>query len=402
MENNKYINDRFVKTNNAMLKSRKLKKIKSIMYYVDRNLNIYVRKPKKQDNNKKRVLIVFNLALGDGVVFLCAIKNIRKLYPEKDYILDIACQKGLESIYTNIGIFDTIIPLEFTKGTVSVKERYNIIKRLNNNYYDLVLDPVGANECSTNVLMTRNAKAEKKIGAIMEMLPRSCSKHIIKKTYNEIKKIKSKSLIEQYYEFFYDKYNVEFIDLPCEKVNLDIPEKYYVLFPSASTELKRWPMDRYVEIVRRIYKKTKLPLLICGTNSDKKSYDELRELIKYDNIPIIDVLGKTNLLSFFEIIKKAQFVITNDTSTYHIAVISQTPVAIIAGGYVYDKYILYDFKGKEKYKRPYVIVNKMKCFNCYNECSTVNEGHGVWPCLYKISVDYAWKIIEKMIEKEVN
>ncbi len=397
----KYLNKQFIKTNNAMLKNSKLKKMKSLMYYVDRNLNLYVHKPKNDSKEKQRVLIVFNLALGDGVVFLCAMKDIRKIYPKNKYILDITCQKGLESIYIKTGLFDNVIPENYTKGTLDIKERYKIIKELNKNYYDLVLDPVGANECFTNVLMTRNIKAKKKVGAIMKNTPCICPKHILKKTYSDIKTIKTSSLIEQYFEFFYDKYEVKYCDLPRENHNLNLPKDYFIVFPSASTELKRWPIDRYAEIVRRIYKKTKLPLVICGTEGDRASFNELEELIKDDDIPIVDIIGKTNLLSFFDVIAKSKLVITNDTSTYHIAVVTETPVAIITGGYTYDRYVLYDFKGNNKYRKPYPIVNKMNCFNCMNNCNVIANGDKTWPCLDKVTTDYAWKIIEKMIDKEV-
>ena len=395
---NKYLNDKFIKTNNILLKNKKLSKTRVILYYLDRILCFFISKPKKGFNNKKRVLIIFNLALGDGVVFLCSLKNIRKLYPKKDFILDIACQKGLESMYIKTGYFDNVIPLNFTKGTININERFKIIRRLNKDYYDLLLDPIGANDYLTNVLMSRNVKSNYKIGAIINSIPRNISKHILNKTYNEIKTINSKSLIEQYYEFFYEKYNVEYCSLPVEKIEFNIPKEYYIVFPSASSELKRWPTKRYAQIIQKIYAKTKYPLLICGTNSDKDAYDELLQLIDKD-IPVINILGKTNLLSFFNIVKNAKFVITNDTSTYHIAVVSQTPVAIITGGYTYDRYVKYEFKNNKF--RPYIITNKMECFNCYNNCHKLVNNKKVWPCLDNVTVDYAWNIIEDMINREL-
>ena len=395
---NKYLNNTFINLYSLLQKNLNMKKMKSIMYFVDRILMIFVKKPKYIQNQKKRVLIIFNLALGDGVVFLNAISKIRKEYPKDKYILNLTCQKGLESIYEEINIFDEVIPINYTKSTINIIERLKSIKILNKYYYDLILDPIGANECFTNVLMTRNIFAKSKIGAIIETYDIICPKHILKKTYNDLKIIKTKSLIEQYYEFFYEKYNITFCKLPMKKNNLQLPKEYYLVFPSASMELKRYPAERYAEIIKKIYQKTKLPLIFCGTNVDKYAYQELLKLIPH--IPVIDIVGKTSLLEFIDVIDKAKFVITNDTSTYHIAVICETPVAIITGGYTYDRYVTYEFKDCNKYKRPYVIVDKMDCFNCINNCNKITKNDKLWPCLDKIKVDYAWNIIEKMIEKE--
>ena len=58
-------------------------------------------------------------------------------------------------------------------------------------------------------------------------------------------------------------------------------------------------------------------------------------------------------MEFISVIKEAQFVVTNDTSTYHIAVTNEIPVTIITGGYTYSKYVLYNFKESNRYKKPY-------------------------------------------------
>ena len=183
-----------------------------------------------------------------------------------------------------------------------------------------------------------------------------------------------------------------------KKNNLNLLKEYYLVFPSASMELKRYPAERYAQIIKKIYQKTKLPLVFCGTNVDRYAYQELAKLIP--DIPVIDIVGKTSLFEFIDVIDKAKFVITNDTSTYHIAVICETPVAIITGGYTYDRYVTYEFKGCDKYKRPYIIVDKMDCFNCINNCHKITKNDKLWPCLAQIKVDYAWKIIEEMIKKE--
>ena len=393
-----YLGDAFIKIYSLFQKSSLLKKLKSIMYYFDRIIMLFIKKPKYKESSKKKILIIYNLAFGDGIVFLNALKNIRNIYPQDNYEITISIQKGLEKIYDSTKLFDRIIQLDYNKSTVNIKERIKTIKKINDTYYDIVLDPVGANECLTNVLMTRNAKGKEKIGCVFTEYEKSCSKHIVKKTYNTIKTINEKTLIEQYYSFFYDKYNVEYCELPKKEFTGALPNNYFLVFPSASMELKKWPLDRYAEIINRIYEKTKYSLVLCGTKVDKEDCDQLQVLLD-KKIPVINLIGKTNLLEFISIIEKANFVITNDTSTYHISVVNQTPVTIISGSYTYDRYVSYDFKGCSKYIKPYIAAKKMDCMNCYNKCSKIKKNDKLWPCLSAISTDDAWKVINRMIDE---
>ena len=101
------------------------------------------------------------------------------------------------------------------------------------------------------------------------------------------------------------------------KLNLDLPEEYYIVFPSASLDKKKWEYEKYGELIEKIYEKTKLPVVFCGTNSDLTDVSEVIKNIK--NAKYINCLGKSSVVEFIEIIRRAKFVITNDTGAYHIA-----------------------------------------------------------------------------------
>lgn len=401
-----YISNFSLKLYNICQKYPVCRKFKITLYFIDSILLLFIKKPKKIERKKKKVLIIYNYAFGDGIIFLCSFKHIRKIYPKKDYDISLICQKGLHSIYEEVGIFDRVVQYNLTKSTFSPIERFRLFKLLRQEYYDIILDPIGVNECTTNVFMSRALCAKEKITIIDNSFQNKlCPKWLYKNVYTKILEvnIENISLIEYYSEFIkglgVKDFKVKLEHFNNRKLDIKLPKEYFIVFPSASTQLKRWPIDRYAKIVKRVYKKTKLPILFCGTKSDIESIKKLKELIK--EIPQYDIVDKTSLLDFIEVIKRAKFVITNDTSTYHIAVTNEVPVAIIAGGYTYNRYVLYNFNGSENFKRPYVIVNKTDCFNCDNKCNKLKTGKGIWPCLNAITEEYAWKIIEEMIDKEL-
>lgn len=403
MNNEGYIPNLFITLNNIMQRNELLRKLKVIMYYIDSIILFFIKKPKEHKNDRKKVLIVYNLALGDGVVFACALKNIRKIYPKEQYELTIACQRGLNKIYENLEVFDKVIPLDISKATVNLKVRYHVFKQLRKEYYDIVIDPIGPEECTTNVLITRAIVGKEKVSAININRKIFCYKYIYKKIYNKIIEIKEKdiSLLEHYYIFFNilgnKNFNIEFVDLPSKDVEFEMPKDYFIIYPSASSTLKKWPVERFAKIAEKIVEKTKIVMVLCGTGVDKEANNKLKELLP--KIEIIDLTDKTNILEFIGIVKKAKFVITNDTGIYHISVISQVPVAITVGGYTFDRYVTYEFKNNN-YKKPYITTKRMECFNCENRCKSYKEMRDIWPCLDNISVDDAWKVIEDMINKE--
>ena len=401
---NNYISSFSLKLYNICQRHPFFRKIKIILYFIDGFLLLFIKKPKKNSNKKKKVFIMYNYAFGDGIIFLCVFKHIRKIYNREKYELTIICQKGLQSIYENVDLFDSVIPFDLTKSTFSIFKRIGLFKLLRKQYYDIVIDPIGANECTTNVFISRALCADEKITMVdlsndIILCPKWLYNSIYTKVY--INKKKDLSLISYYGEFIKNlglkNFRVKLEHFDSQNLKIDLPEKYYIVFPSASTEMKRWPIKNYAEIVKKIYSKTGMTLLFCGTKSDLGSIEELKKEI--GDIPFVDIVGKTSLLDFISVIKKANFIVTNDTSTYHIAVTNEVPVTIITGGYTYNKYVLYDFKDANKFKKPYIVVNKMNCFNCDNKCSKLKKDDKLWPCLSTISVDDAWKVINKMIDE---
>ena len=169
-----YFSNVFIVINNAILKNKFLRNIKVLFYYIDGIILSFIKKPKKEYNKKQKVFIVYNLSLGDGAMFNCALKNIREIYPK--------------------------------------------------DKYDILLAPIGIEECSTNILISRAVCAEQKVGIINYGRNVTCSKKIYQKIYNKIIEVNNKEmhLIDHYFEFFNKLGNInkspEFVDLPSDDI----------------------------------------------------------------------------------------------------------------------------------------------------------------------------------------
>ncbi len=396
----------FVKSYNFLQKNYVLKKIKLLLYWFDSLVLIFLRKGKYINQKKKKVLILYNLALGDGVIFSCSCKDYRKIYPKDNFELTLICQNGVQSLYSEINIFDKIIAVDFLKSAVNPIERVKTIKKIREVYYDIVIDPVGIFDYTTNVLMVRNALGKEKIGIIDYNKKIFISDKFISKIYTKTYTILEKEILPliEYYQKVINlisnnniNHEVGLIPTKTGKCKIKLPKKYFVIFPGASIELKRWPIERYKEIAQKIYDKTNMPLVVCGTEGDR---DSVEELLYGLNIEFYNFLGMTNLNDYFCIIKQASFVITNDTSAYHISVANETPVVIVSGCYDYSRYIEYNFKRKNEFKKPYLACVRNDCINCNENCKYFKKNDKTWKCLAEVTVEMVWNKIEQLLKEE--
>jgi ADP-heptose:LPS heptosyltransferase len=374
-----------------------------ILYYgIDSVLCRTIKRPlpTKAPNCKKQVLVIYNLAIGDCVMFLGVADSLRQLFPENEYSISIACQAAVKSLFT--GVFDRVIPLDFSGALTNVRKRRELFQELNDTYYDVVIDPVGSDAATMNVFAVRATTAKEKIGVVNTTLKHiQLPKSIRNQVYDRVVEIDVPGLhlIEEYAFFLRALGCKDCIahpaDLPSVELALDIPDEFFVVFPAASLGVKRWPAERFAEIARRLQEKTGLPLLLCGTAHDRGAIDEMVSSIP--EVVVFDCVGKTSVIEFQEIIGRAKYVITNDTSVFHIATARQVDTFLACGGYTFNRYARYHYSSLG-YKDPHLVYHEMPCFNCGNYCKY--PGQPVFPCIENISVEDMWEVISEVVDHE--
>ena len=400
-ENSYSISKFFLKINQILWKISFLQRIRSLFYFIDSVLLLGTKPHEnRQNSDKKKVLIVYNMALGDGIMFLGVAQHYRNVYPREKYELSIACQSAFKSLYEETKIFDCVLGFDFAGAIVNLKNRRELFKRIREKEYDVIVDPVGCDNCTTNVFVTRAALGYEKIGVLDTTLPDiQCPGWMRKKIYTNVVRLNTPNmhLLEFYAEFLNvlgdescGAHPAEFetIELP-----LELPEKFFIVFPTASMGVKRWPLDRYAYLAKKIHQETGMPLVVCGTNHDRAVVEEFLKLIP--DVTTLDYIGKTSIREFIELIGRADLVVTNDTSAYHIAVAKQCNVALICGGYTYTRYANYHYADKG-YIDPCLVHKKMDFFDCNNRCKYNNKD--IFPCIDVISKELAWEKIKEMLD----
>lgn len=113
------------------------------------------------------------------------------------------------------------------------------------------------------------------------------------------------------------RYEIELFPMELEKNKVDIllkdrREKLVVIAPGSKWFTKKWPLEYFNQVIRELEKREDTTVVIIGGKEERLL-----------NIPAtknsIDLRGMTTLLELAEVIKRADVVVTNDSSPIHIA-----------------------------------------------------------------------------------
>lgn len=376
-----------------------LQNLRILYYFIDFIILISLSKPVQVRSNIKRVIIVFPFALGDCILFGASVEKYREVFPKEKYFLSLLIPKGYEDLF--IPYVDEIISFDFKLSSVDLLYRRKIYKKLRKQNYDILIDPYPCNDCTPNIYMSRAICSEEKIGFLEESNKKwQCTDRIRKRIYSRLYKIKEKDLHRIiYYKKVLQCLGVETEVLKCmkipkTKINVQLPDKFFIVFPSACIDTKKWEIDKFCCLADKIIRCYKLPLVLCGTDLDRKDTKILKE--KLGDKEIIDLVGECSVLEFCEVIGRADFLVTNDTAAYHIGVAKDIRTFLISGGYCFYKFSKYPNLPKNL-NQPVVIYVWRNCFNCDNSCKYIVRGR--YPCVKDISVESVWNCIKNNLKE---
>lgn len=105
--------------------------------------------------------------------------------------------------------------------------------------------------------------------------------------------------------------------------------RWVALQPGARWENKRWPLEHFVEVVKRLSASdASLRFVVLGSSADAALG---RVLYEAEPAKCLDLTGTTSLPEMVEWIRASHLVITNDTGPMHVAAALRKPVVALFG-----------------------------------------------------------------------
>lgn len=358
-------------------------------------------------SNNSRVLIIRMDAIGDFILWLDAAKELRRFYPQGQYELILLGNEVWTSLAESLPYFDKVWSLNILRFINSPQYRFKMLRKVRQTGFDIVIQPTFSRVFLTGDAIARISGAKVKIASQGNLSNiKSWQKRISDGWYTLLIPADSKPLMElmQNAEFMRALGLKDFrADVPELPVSAPLPKSmsdtdYYVLFPGAGFDMKRWPTSSFVKLAQKIYQATGWLGIICGGKGEEVIGKKLMERA---NVPIQDWTGCTSLKELAVIISRAHLLIGNDTGAIHVAAAVSTPAVCILGGGHYGRFIPYQVECETAKPLPVTVTHEMDCFGCNWQCVyNVPPGEAV-PCVKRISVESVWKEVYMMLEKRV-
>ena len=346
---------------------------------------------------KYQTIIIRRDRIGDFIIWLGCIQKYRTLYPDQN--ITLICSKSNYGIAKLSGVFDRIIILE-----------RNQILKVFGMHCDRLISPelsrMPLNEIITSCISAKEKITIEGMGASNPFYGNRIEKNMYTKIIPNPPEGLSEIEINTYFYNHLCEKNEEAIyaDLSRFKGKQIYNKPYYVINLGASTELKRWPVDRFSQIAVRI---NELKDYICILVGGK---DEIQLGIEFEKSFVNgceNLIGKTSLEELISIIYGAEFVLTNDTSTVHISAACSVKCFCVVWGAYFGRLTGYPASHDYREIPEYIICEKMNCFGCVlddpyrnmiKECQEKYlKDQGVVQCLLNVQVEDVVKRISNYI-----
>lgn len=350
--------------------------------------------------HKEGILLVRFAHIGDFILWLDAAKEFKNLYQGKKITLLCYEYKNIKEIAEKTGYFDEIIIVN-THGAARIRSLLYMMKK----NYELVIN---ANPSRT-VLSDLYVMAPRAGKRIAPKADSTCMKEkFIKKSdriYNQVMEcddIETMELVR----------NAQFISgLKQEKYVSTLPvlkkmtefsppvKRYFAVCPGGETPLKYWEEEKFAEVIRAVFQMDKtISCIVLGTEQEAKLAKRILDMLGILSGRTLQYAGRTNLLQYIELIRNAEFLITNDTSAGHIAAATNTQAYVVAVSWDKGRFYPYvDEKNDKNRKLPVVLHAGLPCTGCRLRNMDLRKPncleHGRMRCVSSITAEQMIEVI---------
>ena len=292
----------------------------------------------KQENIKnintnipqKKILVYVGLdLLGDGIIKIPFLYNLRKIFPNSE--ITWLAGKGKSTIKEALKPISKEL-IDFIKDDAGIGSNFSelFFKSKISKNYDIVID---TQKRLLTTLIVRKIKTKLFISPSCNFLVSDIKPNIKQQTKSLAEDLLDLSLL-----LTYDKNAfTEKIILPAlyKKNSKNFDDRYnfkkVAICPGASNEWKRWPKESFSEIANYLIKKNFLPVFFLGPN-ERNLYKFFKDEIPKALFPLqMESKQKTDPIQTIALSSTCNFGISNDTGCGHLLGISGIPLITLFG-----------------------------------------------------------------------
>ena len=171
--------------------------------------------------------------------------------------------------------------------------------------------------------------------------------------------------------------------------DMDFKGRFLIgIHPGAVSKTRRWPLERFAEMVKSLSEKLPCRFYVSGDNSEKELGAGLSRLT---DDKVIDLTGRLTITELAALFEKTDLVICNETGIMHLSVALKTKTIAIYGPQLPEKY------GHEN-EHSRILWKKFDCCPCLHQFGCDKTGTTSALCMDAVMVDDILKCAELMLK----
>ena len=295
---------------------------------------------------KKKILVVRYRFIGDTILTLPFLKNLRLAEPDARIDMLVAPKSGeiIEDcpFVDNFIYFDTTRKHKYENGQEKKKSFWHYVKLLRENKYDRayvlkrslssallvflagIKERIGFDTEHRGFLLTKKVKYEKnrhEAECFLDVLRADG----IKVTDNRPENTVNPDALAK-------------VDGILKENNLS-DKKLVIVHATATNEGKLWDLENFSKVTEYLINEKDVNVIFYGTDFDSETYVRMLKMIKPPlKTQPLDLCGKLSLKESLALTKRVHLLIGNDSGNLHMASSVGTPVIGIYGPMPFEKW----------------------------------------------------------------
>lgn len=300
----------------------------------------------------KKLLVVKLDAIGDYILFrnaLTELKKSKRFGEHKITLLGNSLWKELAENLDNevIDEFIWIDPKILLNQSEFTSAQLKLLTKLKLRRFTVILHPVHSRMLDIDHFLS-SIKAFSLIGSSGdETNYKLGEKSKGDQLYTELIEVPDHSTFEFYRNAHFiskltgitpDSFRLK-IDLNTTlKSNISI-----IISPGAGHLSRRWPIEKFVDVILQLNSAYRSAFFyICGSGADKELGDRILTLTMKENIQ--NMCGKLSLMQYADLVNQASLVISNESSSIHLAAALNTSAICVSNGNMFGRFNPYPFE----------------------------------------------------------
>ncbi|MBN4076103.1 lipopolysaccharide heptosyltransferase II [Gemmatimonas aurantiaca] len=165
---------------------------------------------------------------------------------------------------------------------------------------------------------------------------------------------------------------------------------FVAIAPQAVAESRRWGLENYSALAKRIIKELNHDVILVGSHADRDAADKLISLTGEHSRRVHSLCGATKLRGAAALLERASAFVGNDSGLAHLAALVNRPLVILSGA---DDPSVTSPLSKNK---TVIREDQLECISCVkNKCPLAGDSHLL--CMRQITVERVFDLLSERL-----